>query len=167
MGLGGKRSVATVAAILLILGAHQATAEVQLLWETAQRYYGCDSDGSPQPRRVEILMTVQEDLTGLDQVLILAEYEMGSLATMNTGEPAPTAGRLKAVVRRLQNGKWKKIGKVKAIVFHAEDELWAENLAAIQRDIAPGDLLRWNLTLSGLPPMDEGQWMVLQVGIGK
>lgn len=177
MNIGHVNRTAMLAALLALCFVQAVPAEVALFGEAAAKWYLCDKDGSKHPNTIEILQMVQEDYGDLDRFRLLFEYDRaldlfdgagaasaGALDLFNGGNAAAKA-KIQVRIRRLRDGNWTTLGKLKGNVQLDGNEAAAYNDKVFNVGLEPGDVLQWKFKLKKFSSMGQGEAFMIRTGI--
>lgn len=137
---------------LTLIMPQGASAEVVFSGETTGKSFSCDADAS-HPKKVRVFQFVQGDYRDQPFVYMVVEYERYN--TWDAGE-GPTSGTVKTILHVLRDGKWRKVGRLRATVHNEHEEAWAQTGAGFEVSLEPGDTLRWTFSFKQVPEMLTG-----------
>lgn len=146
--LRNLRRALLLALVLALIVPQGAAATVVFLGETIGKSFACEADAS-HPKKIQLFQLIQEDYRNQPSVYMVLEYERFN--TWDAGE-GPTNGAVKAKIQVLRDGKWRKVGRLRATVHNEHEEAWAQIGKGFQVSLAPGDTLRWTFSF----PQVEG-----------
>ncbi len=157
--------VLALGAVLALLVAQAAGADVFKVAEGALEVWVCDQDGSKHPRRIDVYQVVSSDFFASRSrlefnFLYAMEREEASRGARAAGAGS---GRVTAAVRLFRaDGSEANLGKLRARVRPDGADLEAEGAKRLKARLEEGDVLRWRFTFKGLPVMNAGDLIWLE-----
>lgn len=141
--------------VLTLIVSQGASAAVRTVGEATVKYFLCDGDAS-HPRKVQVYQTIQEDYRGYPSLFLIADY--GRHYSWDAGA-GPTSATVKTTVHVLRDGKWRKVGRIRATLVNDHFEGEAETGKWLPVSLQPGDVLRWTFGFKQFPEMVAGDWL--------
>ncbi len=140
--------------VLALIVSQGASSAVRNIGEASVQYFLCDADAS-HPRKAVVYQTIREDYSDRASLFLIADY--GRTYTWDAGE-GPTDGTVKTTIHVLRDGKWKRVGRIRATLYNDHQEGEAETGKWIAVSLEPGDTLRWTFSFTKFPAMVTRDW---------